>query len=168
MPERSGLSMETRIVQADLGRAEHREAVLRLTHAYAQDPMGNGKGLADDVQQRLVPALAQHPGAVILLAYRDGEAVGIATCFLGFSTFAARPLLNIHDLAVLPELRGQGIGRQLLQAVARRARELGCCKLTLEVYEKNPGARALYESEGFGPAADGESGSAMRFLAKPL
>ena len=58
-------------------------------------------------------------------------AVGIATCFRGFSTFYARPTIYVHDLSVLPEQRGGGIGRRLLEAVAARARLLVCCKLTL-------------------------------------
>ena len=54
-----------------------------------------------------------------------------------FSSFQAKPLINIHDLAVLPSHRGQGIGHRLIDAVAVRGRELGCCKMTLEVRPDN-------------------------------
>lgn len=91
---------EPAIVKADLDRPEHQSAIVALTAAYALDVMGNGGPLPADVLERLVPGLKAHPTTVILLAYVDGAAVGIATCFLGFSTFAARPLVNIHDLAV--------------------------------------------------------------------
>jgi ribosomal protein S18 acetylase RimI-like enzyme len=96
--------------------------------------------------------------------------VGAAVCFIGFSTFAARPLLNLHDLAVVPELRGRGIGRALLRAVEERARALGCCKLTLEVVQENTQARALYERFGFADGAPGPGGGggATYFLAKKL
>ena len=80
------------------------------------DSMGNGHPLPSDVFDRLVPALRQHPTSMVFLAYLEERAVGIATCFLGFSTFAARALINIHDLAVLPECRGQGVGPALLSA----------------------------------------------------
>jgi ribosomal protein S18 acetylase RimI-like enzyme len=92
------------------------------------------------------------PTAHIFLAYAESRPVGIAVCFRGFSTFAAKQLINIHDLAVLPEFRGQGVGRKLLAAVEQKARELDCCKLTLEVQEHNQHARGLYESFGFAQA----------------
>jgi len=82
------------------------------------------------------------------------------------STFAARPLLNLHDLAVLPERRGLGVGRALLEAVEARARDLGCCKLTLEVRQDNARAQALYESFGFGHFAPGVEAMPTLFLEK--
>ncbi len=155
------------ILTADLANEAHAWAVLTLTDAYARDPMGDGRPLAGDVCERLVPALREHPTTVVLLAY-DGEApVGIATCFLGFSTFAARPLLNLHDLAVLPSHRGQGVGRMLLDAVAAKAQELGCCKVTLEVLEGNP-AKRLYESAGFRQVAYSKEVGGALFMSKPL
>ena len=57
----------------------------------------------------------------------------------------------------------QGIGRSLLREVERRARDRGCCKITLEVHETNAGARRLYEREGFGPWSP-----ATLFVSKPL
>ncbi|MBK7975719.1 MAG: GNAT family N-acetyltransferase [Deltaproteobacteria bacterium] len=86
---------------------------------------------------------------------------------LGFSTFAARPLINVHDLAVLPEYRGHGIGRALLRAVERAARERGCVKLTLEVQENNQRARSVYAAAGFAQAEYGASGGAL-FCSKRL
>jgi GNAT superfamily N-acetyltransferase len=111
--------------------------------------MGNGADLGDDVQRVLVERLRAHPTTVILLAFDGDHAVGIATCFIGFSTFAARPLLNIHDVHVLEEQQRRGIGRLLLEAAESEARRLGCCKLTLEVLENNHPAAALYEKFGF-------------------
>ena len=56
------------------------------------------------------------------MAYDGARPVGIATCFHGLSTFVARRLLNLHDLAVIPEYRGKGVGRRLLAAVEDKAR----------------------------------------------
>jgi GNAT superfamily N-acetyltransferase len=137
------------IIEADLANPTHQHDVVTMTAAYAVDAMGNGGPLPDEVLARLIPALREHPTAIIFLAYVDDQVAGIATCFLGFSTFAARPLINIHDLAVLPERRGQGIGRALLEAVERKARALGCAKLTLEVLEANTAARRIYQAAGF-------------------
>jgi ribosomal protein S18 acetylase RimI-like enzyme len=91
----------------------------------------------------------------------------LAVCFFGFSTFQARPLLNIHDLAVVPEYRGRGVGRALLEAAEARAAERGCCKLTLEVQDANPRARQLYERYGFGDFVIGTP-APTRFLSKAI
>ncbi len=156
------------IVQADLDRPEHQQAVLDLTAAYALDDMGNGGPLSQKVLDQLIPALKSHPTTLILLAYLDDRPVGIATCFLGFSTFLATPLVNIHDLAVLPEFRGQGVGRALLQAVDRKALELGCGKVTLEVQENNQRARRLYKQAGFKHATYTDAGGGALFYSKKL
>ena len=88
-------------------------------------------------------------------------------CFQGISTFQAKRLINIHDLAVLPSWRRQGIGRALLRAVEAHARERDCCKLTLEVQEDNEPARVLYARFGFADFIVGDS-APTRFLAKAL
>ena len=61
----------------------------------------------------------------------------------------AKSVLNVHDLAVLPSYRRQGVGRALLQAVIAAAEAEGCGKVTLEMVGSNAKARALYESMGF-------------------
>jgi ribosomal protein S18 acetylase RimI-like enzyme len=138
-----------RIIEADLNDTKHQAAVLRMTSAYARDPMGNGRDLSEDVRNVLIERLRAHPTTLIFLALSDDEPVGIVTCFVGFSTFAGRPLLNVHDLHVVRAHRRRGIARALLDAVESRARELGCCKLTLEVQENNREALRLYGSFGF-------------------
>jgi GNAT superfamily N-acetyltransferase len=156
------------IVEADLDRPEHQQAIVELLDAYSRDPMGDGKPLTEEVRSALIPGLRQHPTTHIFLAYRNGEAVGIATCFRGFSTFSARPLLNIHDLALLPGQRGQGIGMRLLETVERKAREMGCCKLTLEVQENNHRAKHVYTSAGFAQAVYQDEAGPSLFMSKPL
>jgi GNAT superfamily N-acetyltransferase len=158
--------MTVEIIEADLERPDHQRDVLAMTQAYARDPMGNGAPLPAEVAERLVPGLRAHPTTLIFLAYLDGQAAGIATCFRGFSTFYAQPTINVHDLSVLPEHRGAGIGRRLLEAVAAKARALGCCKLTLEVQENNARARRLYESFGFRQAVYVESAGGVLYYTR--
>jgi ribosomal protein S18 acetylase RimI-like enzyme len=134
--------------------------------SYARDPAGGGHPLTDEVRARLPGALREHPTAVVLIAFVDGSAAGVAVCFGGLSTFHARPLLNIHDLAVIPERRGQGVGRALLEAVETEATRRGCCRLTLEVQEENHRARRVYDRFGFTDFSI--AGSTTRFLSKPL
>jgi len=156
------------IIEADLNRDDHQRRVLALIDAYAADPMGNGQPLPAAVKKRLIPGLQKHPTTLVLLAVVNAEAVGIAVCFIGFSTFAARPLINIHDLAVLPGMRGRGVGRQLLAAVESVAREMGCCKVTLEVLENNHRALEVYAAAGFARATYTEAAGGALFFAKKL
>ena len=124
---------------------------LDLLDHYARDPMGGGEGLSDYAKLNLVHTIRQVPGFHGALAWLDGEAVGLIDCFAGFSTFAARPLLNVHDIVVHASVRGQGIGQALLAWAEQRAGELGCCKLTLEVLSNNTRAMASYRQAGFVP-----------------
>jgi len=157
-----------RFVQADLGRADHQAAALALVDAYSRDPMGDGAPLAADVRERLIPGLRQHPTTLVFLAF-DGDApVGVAVCFLGFSTFAAKPLVNIHDFAILPTHRGRGVGRGLMAAVETKAHELGCCKLTLEVLDQNHRALRTYAAAGFKRYALQPGAGEAIFLTKEL
>ncbi len=156
------------VVEADLARPEHQRAVVDMVDAYARDPMGDGHPLADDVRQALIPGLRGHPTTIVFLAYDGAVPVGVAVCFLGFSTFKAKPLINIHDLGVVPTHRGRGLGRLLLDAVEAKARALGCCKLTLEVLENNHRARGVYAAAGFAQMQYQEAAGGALFLAKPL
>ena len=141
--------MPISVVDAELDRPEHCDGLVAILDEYARLPHIAGRGLPVDVIENLTSRLARTSGKQILLAIDGEKVVGVAVCFEAFSTFAGRPLLNIHDLAVTAEYRGQGVGTMLLDAVAQRARELGCCRVTLEVDTENPGAKKLYERSGF-------------------
>ncbi|MGB5986768.1 MAG: GNAT family N-acetyltransferase [Desulfobacterales bacterium] len=156
------------IVTADLTCPDHQAAVLTLIDAYARDPLGNGQPLSAEVRKNLIPGLRRHPTTLIFLAWQGEQPVGIAVCFYGFSTFAARPLINIHDFAVLPECRGNGIGRKLLAAVEAQGRRTACCKITLEVLENNHRARRIYATAGFEQLTYVEGSGGALFLAKAL
>lgn len=159
-------NLPAEVIEADLDRADHQQAIVALTAAYALDPMGNGGPLPAETLARLIAGLKSQPTTLIFLAYVDGQPVAIATCFGGFSTFLAKPLINIHDLAVLPEYRGRGIGKQLLNRVEQKARETGCCKVTLEVQENNHCARHVYEECGFTQAMYGDRTGGSLFYTK--
>lgn len=157
---------QVEVLEVDYADPIHREGVLDVLDSYASDPVGGGTPLPAHVRETLMRLLQEHPKSRVLLAFADAP-VGVAICFLGLSTFRARPLLNIHDLAVVPEWRGKGVGRALLRAAEELAGREGCCKLTLEVQEDNLPARGLYESFGFGDFVIGEPIS-TRFLSKEL
>lgn len=142
------------VIQADYDNPRHGADIAAMLDAYARDPMGGGAPLPEEVRQRLIPGLKAHPASYTFLAYQGdpdngGRAAGIANCFMGFSTFAGRPLINIHDLAVHHSARRMGVGRKLLDAVRDHAKALGCCVVTLEVRDDNPAACKLYADYGF-------------------
>lgn len=143
--------MNLNVVAVDLHDTAHAAFWLNLLDHYAQDPMGGGEGLSGFAKLNLVRTIRGVPGYHGAMAWLEGEAVGLINCFAGFSTFAARPLLNIHDIVVLESLRGRGIGQALLAWAETRAGELGCCKLTLEVLSNNQRALDSYAQAGFLP-----------------
>jgi ribosomal protein S18 acetylase RimI-like enzyme len=124
------------ILRADYANAGHAQAVVDLLDAYARDPAGGGHALESFTRDHLIASLAALPQAF--------------SCLEGFSTFACRPLVNIHDLAVLPSHRGRRVAEQMLQLVEQIARERKACKLTLEVLSGNHSANRLYSRVGFG------------------
>jgi hypothetical protein len=103
--------MSIRIAEADLNLPEDRAAVLAMVDAYSLDAMGSAKPLDPEVRARLIPGLRRHPTTLIFLAFDGKQPVGVAVCFIGFSTFAPKPLINIHDCMVLPSFRGKSVGR---------------------------------------------------------
>jgi len=160
--------MPVEVLRLDLAQTEQAAACLELLDHYAADPMGGGTGLDPAVRAALVPALGGLPNFLGGLAWSDGTAVGLINCFTGFSTFAARPLLNIHDIVVHADWRGQGVGQALLAFAEEQARGLGCCKLTLEVLSGNATALRSYELAGYAPyVLDPAAGQAL-FLQKKL
>ena len=56
---------------------------------------------------------------------------------------------HINNLAVRPDLRGRGLGTQLLESILAEARHLGATSLTLEVRRSNIAAQRLYAKAGF-------------------
>ena len=155
--------------RARLHNAKDAQDYRRLLNAYASDPLGQGLALSDNQLLKVTRDLAAHPTAWAYLAGVASTSCAFATCFHLYSTFRGRPLFNVHDVAVLPDFRGRGVGRELLRFIAEDARRLGCCKITLEVREDNRAAAELYRSEGFGATLiPGDDRIQYLFLEKAL
>ena len=137
------------VKRVDYLNALDAKALVFLLDAYAQDPMGGGEALQTEASARLCADLSLIPGAASFIAWHDGQAIGLIKCFEGYSTFKAKPLLNVHDIAVLSCHRGQGVAQALLKAAETHALVRGCCKLTLEVLSGNSPAMASYKRFGF-------------------
>jgi len=100
-----------------------------------------------------------------LIAEFDGEAVGFALYFFNFSTFLAKPGIYLEDLFVRPSVRGKGIGKALLQALAERAVAKGCGRMEWSVLNWNASAIAFYQSLGAKPQ---DEWSVYRLTGAPL
>lgn len=133
----------------DFENPEHLKALAELTNHYITDPMGDAEPLSKIQQLRLVDGLANHPTAEVLFAISDCKVVGVATCFVNFSTFRVKPYLYIHDIVVLSEFRGKGIGKAMMHKLIEISEERKYCKITLEVRKDNLSAQKLYKNIGF-------------------
>jgi GNAT superfamily N-acetyltransferase len=91
---------------------------------------------------------APNPVIHVLIAEWLGKPVGFALYFFNFSTFVGRPGLYLEDLFVRPAERSRGIGRELLRALARIARERGCGRMEWAVLDWNEPALRFYQSLG--------------------
>lgn len=159
---------EILVLQASYSNSVHAEAIGLLLNHYAQDPMGGGHALSADLLQQLPAELAKRPHAFSVLAFVGGEPAGLVNCFEGFSTFACRPLVNVHDVVVKEPFRGLDLSQKMLQKVEEIARQRGCCKITLEVLEGNPVAQASYRKFGFDDSIFDPAHGRMLFWSKAL
>lgn len=167
------------IRRVDYGNAYEATALVELLDGYAQSAAGGGKPLPLAVKKSLPEALRQQPQAFSVMAWAGGAnpqahalnervPIGLINCFEGFSTFACRPLINVHDVVVVPAWRGLRIAQRMLQTVEIIACERGACKLTMEVLTGNHSAMRSYARAGFEPyTLDPQMGQAQ-FLQKML
>jgi ribosomal protein S18 acetylase RimI-like enzyme len=153
---------------ADLSNPEHTRAIVSLLQQYALHPMGGGESLPEYTLKNLPEALASRNDCTVILAWDGATAIGLCNCFECFSTFACKPILNIHDVYVSDGYRGQGVASRMMQKAEQFARAKGCCKLTLEVLTHNDSAKACYRASGYQPyQLDSEFGQA-EFWQKPI
>ena len=151
-----------KVVVANLDDPVHAEAIIFLLNAYAKDQMGGGHELAEYTKLNLIAELKKRPHAFVIIAFFESEPAGLAICIEGFSSFACMPLINIHDMAVLPKFRGRKYSQKRLAKVEEAAKERKYCKLTLEVLEGNSVAQSAYRAFVFeGYELDPQMGKAL-------
>ncbi|MGB7217280.1 MAG: GNAT family N-acetyltransferase [Vicinamibacterales bacterium] len=125
-------------------------AILRLIKGLAEY-----ERMADEVvatEQRLRDTLfGPRRFAEVVIGYAGTEPVGFAVFFHSYSTFLAAPGLYLEDIFVEPGRRGRGLGRQLLEYVARAAVVRGCGRLEWSVLDWNEPAIGFYTRLGAHP-----------------
>ena len=105
--------------------------------------LDEAKATAADFLQELE---SPNPVIHVLIAEWDGSPCGFALYFFNFSTFVGKPGLYLEDLFVRPAQRQHGIGRALLRALARIAKERGCGRMEWAVLDWNEPALRFYKS----------------------
>jgi GNAT superfamily N-acetyltransferase len=107
-----------------------------------------------------------------VIASLDGEPVGYALFFPNFSSFLAKPGLYLEDLYVRPSSRGLGVGRQMLEYLARITVERGWGRFEWAVLDWNEPSIAFYKKMGATPMHDWTvfrvTGEALQKLAYNL
>ncbi len=160
--------MNVEIVEIDYRNMRQAEDLRLLLDEYARDPAIGSPGVPSQVLAEIPAKLADFPTAFSVIAYVDDRPAGLINCFFGFSTFAGRPLVNVHDVVVSEEYRGRGLSRRMLDRVEAIARAHDCCKLTLEVLEGNAVALQAYLNYGFQAYTLDDSTGRAFFMAKSL
>lgn len=94
--------------------------------------------------------------AHVLLAEFDGDLVGFALLYPGFSSVHTARVWTLNDLFVSPDARQRGAGRALLEACEAFGREEGALRLQLETQRTNTVAQALYTELGWEPDDDNQ------------
>ncbi len=140
---------EFQFEQVDLSIKNHREALLSLMNDYMMDDMGMNAPLSINLGEKIIKGLKEQNNYLGFLLKYQGEYVSLANCFRAFSTFKAKPLINIHDFIVTPLHRKIGAGKAMLDAIAMYGEQNGFCKVTLEVRNDNEKAQRLYKKCGF-------------------
>ncbi len=139
--------MDLTFRQVNLQNTAEHAIILSLLNDFSLESVS--KSLLPEVYTTLISNLQQHPTTVVYLAECEGQSIGIAVCFIGFSTFANKPLLNLHDFYISDAFQGRGAGKQFLNWIEQEAKARGCCKVTLEVSAHNTWAKILYERSGY-------------------
>lgn len=138
-----------KLIQVDLNNSEHSLAVVSLLNDYMLDEMGIGEKMPEELAPKIITGLKKHRAYLGFFVMVDEDYAALANCNLNYSTWKAKPLINIHDFVVSPQFRNKGIGLFLLQSIEAYAKENGFCRINLEVRHDNYKAQNLYKKAGF-------------------
>ena len=122
-------------------------AVLEL---YAQLGEDDGHVLTPDQARAIYARMRAYPDYRIYLAELDGRAVGTFALLVmdNLGHLGARSAV-LEDVVVDARLRGQGIGKQMMECANRLCLDKGCYKMTFSSNRNREAAHRFYESLGF-------------------
>lgn len=145
---------------AEVRRAEPADAALlaRMLHDFNLEFGEPSPGT--EVIERRVGSFIDDGRKTYLLGRDD---LGFAQVSFNPSVWADEPVGLLEELYVVPERRGQGVGRELMDAVLALARERNAAGMEVVTGEDDLAARALYESVGFRNDIEGEENARSLF-----
>ncbi|OOC62553.1 GNAT family N-acetyltransferase [Paenibacillus ihbetae] len=131
---------------ASVYQAVRLDGLRRDPYAFGSTYDRESKFSLETVSERVQPSR----GKFVLGAFgEDGSLVGIVT-FMRESGIKTLHKGNVFGMYVIPEKRGMGVGRKLMEELIRRAREVeGVEQINLTVVSENHPAKQLYQSIGF-------------------
>jgi len=110
--------------------------------------LAHGEDWPLELTEEYVAVYLEFPGTRVLLAERDGEAVGLLAYCVRPGLFHAGEIGYIDELIVMPAARRTGVATQLLQLAMRRMADRGCKEVSLSTDFENAEAQRLYRSLG--------------------
>ena len=138
-----------KFIPVDLKRESHCIELINLMDIYMRDEMGLGRPMPEALKPRIIEGLKNHRGYLGFFVRVGVEYAALANCNLNFSTWQAKPLINIHDFIVAPDFRKKGVGLFLLEQIEKYARKKNYCRVNLEVRHDNFKAQNLYKKAGY-------------------
>lgn len=140
---------EKRFIRVDLENEIHCSNLLMLLDDYMRDEMGTQEPMPEGLGAKIIDGLRSHSGYLGFFACVGDDFAALANCNLNFSTWQAKPLINIHDFIVSSAFRNRGLGLYLLHEIERYAAQKGYCRINLEVRHDNLKAQKLYLKAGY-------------------
>jgi ribosomal protein S18 acetylase RimI-like enzyme len=154
----------TREIQIRCADGTEATAIARLLHDFNSEYSEPTPGV--ERLTEIVRAMFEAGEVTVLLAGEGPD--GLAVLRFRTAIWTGAPEAHLQELYVVPELRGQGIGRALLEAAMTAAREAGATGIDLNTGETDTAARALYTSAGFTNREGGPDGPSMLFYEREL
>ena len=145
-------------------RAETEDAPLlaRMLHDFNTE-FGDPTPGAEVLTRRVASYVGDGRKLFLLAGHERGAECGFAQVSFNHSIWADAPVGLLEELYVVPDRRGEGIGRELMEAVLALARERDAAGMEVITGESDEAARALYESVGFRNDIEGEERSRSLF-----
>lgn len=103
-----------------------------------------------EAQQRGLAQIISNPEiGSVLVAWQDGQIVGMVNLLFTISTALGERVAFLEDMVVFPAGRGTGVGTKLLSEAISFARVQGCKRITLLTDRSNESAQRFYAKQGF-------------------
>ena len=146
------------IVRAGLDRLDELVAFWELLHRHQTSVAAVVPGLdvlpepeSGEIVREMYREMLSRPQSFAFLAEESGRPVGFVLVFFEEPHFMwdTGRIGHVDSFYVLPEMRGRGVGRMLMDAAYAEMQHAGAATVALEMVADNEVARRFYERDGF-------------------